>query len=424
MCFFPRVGNPNSKAWKYGLREYNCGHCPECLSAKARQWALRAVMQAKVSKSCMVTLTYDHYKYNEKGEIIGEEIGSYEVCKKDCQDFIKRLRYYFPNALYILSAEYGKRTGRAHYHAILFNVDFADAVPYKRSKRGNLIYKSPMLGRIWKHGICTIDCKNATVQTARYCTKYCAKDYGIDDTFMLFSRKIGHDKLIEEFNGLYYMIEGKKYPIPRTIWQEVIYKKYAPLDSELGDKFRYVNNISKCVDPKYPEYRIYKDRYYQEVKRAERNRYKRMLYAHYRDNDVIYKRYLAYWKRFAKYVERVRLPVEQRIALLPDDRYHTYKVKCYKLLQRMAYLPHLYHFPPRTKHYGYNDSQKRLPSWQNTLVPLRLSELLCAHKGIDNSICRSRPCLKTANDKMNWIITKEAVQISAVDTAYRLERRI
>ena len=61
-----------------------------------------------------VTLTYDeaHIPAN------------HQLCKRDAQLFIKRLRYYLGKRRirYYLCGEYGERFGRPHYHAILFNV--------------------------------------------------------------------------------------------------------------------------------------------------------------------------------------------------------------------------------------------------------------------------------------------------------------
>lgn len=234
MCFFPYANNQiNGTAYKKGITEYKCGCCPECLGERARVWTLRCSAQAEVQPAVMVTLTYDTYiRDTVTGRIIGERVSDFSVCKKDGQKFIKRLREYFSrvknvdNIKYVLTAEYGKRTHRAHYHAILFGVTFDDLIKYKKSKRGNWIYKSATLDKIWKHGICTVDCTNISAKVARYCTKYCAKDGRSDDTFMLFSHGIGRDVLLKKFNGRSYLIDGSEYPIPRDIWQHYIERKY------------------------------------------------------------------------------------------------------------------------------------------------------------------------------------------------------
>lgn len=170
----------------------------------------------------MITLTYDTYKYDSRGNIIGENIPDRDlhVSKAHAQRFIKRLRWSFPDKKlsYIATGEYGKKTHRAHYHFLIFGMCFDDLRYYKKSKRGNIIYKSPTLEKIWsgdkEHngGICTVDCINPSVAVARYCTKYCAKDSGVDDTFMLFSHGIGETMLRKLFNGKNYILDGKEFP--------------------------------------------------------------------------------------------------------------------------------------------------------------------------------------------------------------------
>lgn len=234
MCFFLFKNNRfDGVAYKKGVREFECGACPECLAKKSKQWALRCSMQAQVQKCCMVTLTYDTYIHDTAtGRVIGERVSDLQVNKKDAQKFIKRLRIYFKrkknvdNIKYLLTAEYGKRTHRAHYHAILFGVEFDDLIRYKKSKRGNWINKSATLDKIWAHGICTVDTVCVNAKIARYCTKYCAKDSRADDTFMLFSRGIGQEELLRQFNGISYVVDGREYPIPRTVWRDYIENKY------------------------------------------------------------------------------------------------------------------------------------------------------------------------------------------------------
>lgn len=230
MCMFSYRNTVSNIALVKGVERFECGACPECLQKKSRKWALRCGMEAKVSSGVMVTLTYDSYKENGSTPYEENPVDpSLCVNKKHCQNFIKRVRKHFPgkNIKYLITAEYGKRTGRAHYHALLFNVVFDDLIKYKKSKRNNIIYKSKTLEKLWTHGICTVDCINLTAKTARYCTKYCAKDAGVDDTFMLFSRGIGEEKLLELFNGVSYWLDGREYSIPREIWQKYIEKKYS-----------------------------------------------------------------------------------------------------------------------------------------------------------------------------------------------------
>ena len=319
MCLFPFSNNDvKSEAYKRGLTVFECGCCPECLAKRARQWSLRAAMQAKVSISCMVTLTYDQYVRDEKGNIVGEQLVLRHVAKRDVQLFVKRLRKHFKNnkIKYLITAEYGKRTHRPHYHALLFGVDFSDKIFCKTSKRGNPIYRSNTLEKLWKHGICTVDAINVTAKVARYCTKYCAKDGRSDDTFMLFSRGIGESELLRLFNGRSYWLDGKEYPIPRQIWQKVISQKYAEFAEDFT--YKYLNRFSVPFEE------------------FERNRILRRNYREIRNNDIDYMNYIQYWTAKGECYDRARPTVMQRIMQLPDSKYHVYKIRAlYCKIKRM-----------------------------------------------------------------------------------------
>lgn len=331
MCLFPFGNNlVNSKAYKKGLREFDCGACPECLAKRSRLWALRCSAQAQIQRGVMVTLTYDSYIYDENGNIIGEQVADRKVDKRDCQLFIKRLRKHFDGVKikYLLTAEYGKRTHRPHYHAILFGVDFNDRVFYKKSKRGNIIYKSHTLTKLWNNGICTVDSVNLSAKTARYCTKYCAKDSRADDTFMLVSRGIGDEWLLKNFNGKSYMLDGREYAIPKLIWNKYIANKY-----KNNYVFNRWNTSYKYVGLSYL---ISKNNSFA-YELADFNRQARHRFQSWRDKDIEYQRYLAYWFNKNEYYNLIRPTVSQRVLALPNDKYYFYKVKALQVLGSYEY---------------------------------------------------------------------------------------
>lgn len=336
MCFFPKNVPYFSPALKYGITEFECGVCPECLSKRSRKWALRCAYEAKTSPSMMICLTYDGYIYDSHHRIIGERVSSdMQVNKRDCQLFMKRLRKAYPDLRikYLLSAEYGKRTHRPHYHALIFGLQFDDLRFYKKSKRGNPIYKSATLDRIWGNGICTVDAVNVRSACARYCTKYAMKDKGCD-TFMLFSRDIGHEGLMKDFNGISYHIDGNEYPIPKRVWQDVICKRY-------NLQKPCYRNIIWC-QRKYPLLICY---YY--GKGSPRHWFEgydvyrkfcitRKRYSRFRDNDEQYQRYIAYWKEKAEKNPKSKLSVIERINLLDDKKYFSYKQEAKVALNRRS----------------------------------------------------------------------------------------
>lgn len=120
--------------------------------------------------SLFCTLTYDEENYPNDGSL----------SVKAAQDFIKRARYYSDSRLrYFICGEYGSRTRRAHYHAIIFGTSSRD-----------------IISQSWKSGYVHIG--DLTPASAAYCCNYVTKKIkGVapnDDRtpeFALQSRKPG-----------------------------------------------------------------------------------------------------------------------------------------------------------------------------------------------------------------------------------------
>lgn len=321
MCLFPL---PNymidSDAYRKGVTKFNCGACPECLSARASRIMVRDVFEASQHvNNCMVTLTYDQYIRDFHGKIIGERVANRSVDKRDVQLFIKRLRMYVwrhfkVRIKYRLSAEYGKKTHRPHYHALIFGFTFPDCVKYKKSKRGNWIYTSAKLTELWRFGICTVDSIRISPAVARYCSKYTSKDHGAEDTFSLCSQGIGLDAMYQSFNGLCYTVEGRQYPIPREIWQRYIIDCYG------GGPFSFSTQYVNYNGDNWNDFL--------------RSRRLRKAYRIIRDRDPLYQQYLKFWSHRIELADRLKPSVIERIRALPDSEYFFYKQAALKVFEK------------------------------------------------------------------------------------------
>lgn len=151
-----------------------CGKCLGCRKRKAREWALRCVHEAAVhEQKCFVTLTYAPEHYPPNGFLQ----------PADLRNFLKRLRIAatrgtHPNLIgnrvrFFAVGEYGDRTARAHYHALLFGVDFADLVEIPRAKGKPPLYNSATLRSIW--GLGNVSTAPFTARTAAYAAQYAMK---------------------------------------------------------------------------------------------------------------------------------------------------------------------------------------------------------------------------------------------------------
>jgi len=98
-----------------------CGKCPECMKRRISGWSFRLMQQERISNTAhFITLTYDtnHIHITANG-FMG-------LNRRDVQLFFKRLRKAHTkgtsNIKYYVCGEYGGKTNRPHYHAIIFNV--------------------------------------------------------------------------------------------------------------------------------------------------------------------------------------------------------------------------------------------------------------------------------------------------------------
>jgi len=189
--FFKLIDSNNHA---YEEIELPCGQCLACRISKSREWALRIIHESCIwEHNSFITLTYnpenidlsnrkchncDLYKRN------GQRCPTGSLCKKDYQDFMKRLRKKFDGKQkdknnkepirYFHCGEYGEQLKRPHHHAILFNFDFDDKVLFKNSTDKTCkLYISESLTKLWPHGFSTIG--EVTWQSAAYVARYCTK---------------------------------------------------------------------------------------------------------------------------------------------------------------------------------------------------------------------------------------------------------
>lgn len=151
-------------------------------------------------QNCFLTLTYAN--------------APKAIDKRHVQLFIKRLRKLYP-LRYFATGEYGTKTHRPHYHAILFGRDFLE----RSSPINDSLYTHPDVLNAWGHGLVSI--APVTVASIMYVAGYVNKKIADKDTFNLMSRRpgIGHQWLEKWYDDIArtetVVMEGNEYPIPR-----------------------------------------------------------------------------------------------------------------------------------------------------------------------------------------------------------------
>jgi hypothetical protein len=194
--------------------EVPCGQCVGCRLERSRQWAIRCVHEASLYQdNCFLTLTYSDENLPESGSL-----------DKDAfQLFMKRLRKKFPrpkenNIRYFMCGEYGEQFTRPHYHACVFNFDFADKELWS-VKNSNRLYTSETLSKLWPFGYSIIG--DVSFDSAAYVARYIMKKitgedaveyYGdLEPEFCTMSRRPGLGK------GWYEKYSTDLFPHDKTI---------------------------------------------------------------------------------------------------------------------------------------------------------------------------------------------------------------
>lgn len=165
MRLLPPVGTANMQV--------PCGSCLGCRKRKARDWALRCLHEAQMhEQSVFVTLTYDDAHLPANGFLSPDDLRLFlmrvrNAARRRTHAFLvgERMRYFSVG-------EYGGRTWRAHYHALLFGVGFSDGVVIPR-RRGKPIFNSDTLRDLWGKGNVSFAPVNAA--TASYAAQYSLK---------------------------------------------------------------------------------------------------------------------------------------------------------------------------------------------------------------------------------------------------------
>lgn len=130
-----------------------CGGCIGCRTARAREWALRCTLeQSEHDAQCWVTLTY------------ADEYLPPTLCLPHLQRYVRSLRKRRGPLRYFAAGEYGERTYRPHYHAILFGVSEQERA---------------VLEEAWPHGFVRVD--PLTPAAISYVAGYCSKKIGWRD---------------------------------------------------------------------------------------------------------------------------------------------------------------------------------------------------------------------------------------------------
>lgn len=117
-------------------------------------------------QNSFITLTYSD-----------DHLGENRLDYTDFQLFMKRLRKLQNEPMgFFCTGEYGEKTKRKHWHAIVFNYRPHDGALKRTTDRGDKVFVSETLTNVWGKG--NAEYGSVTFESAGYCARYAAKKLG------------------------------------------------------------------------------------------------------------------------------------------------------------------------------------------------------------------------------------------------------
>lgn len=190
MCYAPKdilVPDTNLRIFPASQKfmKVPCGKCPDCRVSRSKEWAVRCLaefhsLSDKEKDNCwFLTLTYS------------DEFNSGYLNARDMTLFWKKLRKFYSGCKikYFYCGEFGTRTYRPHYHAIVYGLPVNDLSRINVSKLGDNLYSSYKLNEIWGKGYVVVG--NLTLKSCSYVARYTLKKSGDFDCFQRVSQGFG-----------------------------------------------------------------------------------------------------------------------------------------------------------------------------------------------------------------------------------------
>lgn len=195
-----------------------CGVCNFCLSRKRDDWSFRLQKELKISSSAyFLTLTYDEEHLPLIVDKTTGEVTDTELVKDHLGDLLSSLRHYQkhydlstkqrhraiikrPKFRYYAVGEYGTKTDRPHYHAIMFNLlpEIMNIIP-----------------TIWTKGHCKIG--SVTDASIHYVTKYVIDKHGYkakkQKPFSFMSKRPGLGSIYWEQNKIKHVEQEQQFVV-------------------------------------------------------------------------------------------------------------------------------------------------------------------------------------------------------------------
>lgn len=237
----------DGRKWLNCFLDVPCGKCDACRLQAAKNWANRCLMEAHYSQdNYFVTLTFD------------PAICPGKVDTRDLSGFMKRLRKALgSNIRFFGCGEYGEKSGRPHYHVILFNCKLDDLRLLDASKG---LFVSKTIARCWPFGFHSVGA--VTQESINYVARYTSKKTPGKKGFLQMSRRpgIGERYLLDhpncvECDYLPLLVNGRVERVTPPRYFEKLHPEidFLPLKARRLRNMAYQNSLLCFVHKLNPE---------------------------------------------------------------------------------------------------------------------------------------------------------------------------
>lgn len=245
------ISNPDQNDKEHPQILVPCGKCESCIINNANEWRIRLEIENEHNESSyFVTLTYNDASLPIQtcSDSIGNSYIVPVVCKRDIQNFFKRLRKRFQGSKirYFLVSEYGPLTLRPHYHFLLFGLPILYSNEIKQK-----CFVTRQIEKVWSNGNVMVD--SVTQGRISYVTKYmsCTTDLPeyLPKPFRLMSTRPALGSCYLDKSNLiswhrsnlacYYPIGNVKARLPRYLKDKIFDDD---MKSQLKENFQNVRN--------------------------------------------------------------------------------------------------------------------------------------------------------------------------------------
>lgn len=217
-----------------------CGRCLGCLLRRARDWTVRCAHEYSLhDQSAFLTLTY-----RDEELVYNQLLPS--LHPPHLQNFWKRYRKYLKRKRisFFACGEYGRRTSRPHYHAIVFGHTFPDLVPHS-VRNGHQLYHSPTLTKLWGHGQVIVG--DVTPESIAYVARY---------TIDKLHASVSDPEYLDSGRVPEYVTMSRRPAIGLTFYKK-FYKQFLATDSAFLSGFRHT--LPRYYDKLYDRFFGYLD---------------------------------------------------------------------------------------------------------------------------------------------------------------------